>query len=92
MIVAPIGSTGLPERRGAKPRTLRGPLHIQCNGHGDPRYLNQLIDEVLTWPQIESAPSLGDRQKTVSIRLKEAAAAGDPSAFIIGREFARGAA
>ena len=88
MIVAPIRSDGLPQRRGAKPRTLRGPLHIQCNGHGDPRYLNQLVDEVLTWPHIESAPS-GDRQKTVPIRLNGIAAAGDPSAFISGREFAR---
>jgi hypothetical protein len=89
MTVAPIGSTGLPRRRGAKPRTFRGPLHIQCNGHGDPKYLNQLVDEVLTWPHIESAPSVGGRQKTVSIRVKEIAAAGDPSAFIVGREFAR---
>jgi hypothetical protein len=88
MIVAPIKSDGLPQRRGVKPRTLRGPLHIQCNGHGDPTYLNQLVDEVLTWPHIESAPS-GDRQKTVPIRLNGIAAAGDPSAFISGREFAR---
>jgi hypothetical protein len=64
-------------------------LHIQCNGHGDPKYLNQLVDEVLTWPYVEPAPSVGDHQKTVSIRLKEIAAAEDPSAFIIGREFAR---
>jgi hypothetical protein len=89
MMAAPIGSNGLPRRRGAKPRTFRGPLHIQCNGHGDPKYLNQLVDEVLTWPHIESAPSVDDRQKTVSIRLKEIAASSDPSAFIIGREFAR---
>jgi Family of unknown function (DUF5519) len=88
-MVAPIGSTGLPQRRGTKPRTFRGPLHIQCNGHGDPKYLGQLVDEVLTWPYVESVPIAGDRQKKVSIRLKESAAAGDPSAFISGREFAR---
>lgn len=89
MIVAPIRSDGLPRRKGAKPRTFRGPLHIQCNGHGDPKYLNQLIAEVLTWPHIESASSVVNRRKTFSIRLTEIAAAGDPSAFIIGREFAR---
>jgi hypothetical protein len=89
MIVAPIGFSGLPRRKGTKPRTFRGPLHIQCNGHGDPKYLNQLVDEVLRWPHIESTSSVLDRRKTVSIRLKDVATATDPSAFLIGREFAR---
>jgi hypothetical protein len=52
---AQLGSHELPARRGRRPKTVRGPLHIQCNQHGDLRYLNQLVDEVLTWPYIESA-------------------------------------
>src|SRR5258707_15870344 len=55
---APMGSDGLPTRRGQRPKTVRGPLHIQCSGHGDLKYLNQLVDEVLTWPYIESAEPL----------------------------------
>src|SRR5260221_12473621 len=90
MIVARIGSNGLPRRKGAKPRTFRGPVHIQCNGHGDPKYLNQLIDEVLTLPHIESASSVVNRRKTVPIRLTEIAAAADPLACITGNESARG--
>jgi Family of unknown function (DUF5519) len=89
MIVAPIGFHGLPPRKGAKPRTLRTPLHIQCNEHGDLKYLDQLVDEVLTWPYVESTLSIVKHRRTISIRLKESAAAKDPSAFITGREFAR---
>jgi hypothetical protein len=89
VIADPIASTGLSRRSGTKPRTLRGPFHIQCNGHGDPKYLNQLVDEVLTWPYIEAASSVGNRRRAISIRLKEIATAGDPSAFLTGREFAR---
>jgi len=89
MIVAPVGSNGLPRRKGSKPRTFRGPPHLQTTGHGDPKYLNQLIDEVLAWPQVESTLSVADHRRTISIRLKKMAAAGDPSAFITGTEFAR---
>jgi hypothetical protein len=89
MIVAPVGSNSLQRRKGTKPRTLRGPLHIQCNEHGDPKYLNQLVEEVLTWPHVESFPSVVNRRRTISIRLKQIAAASDPSAFLTGREFAR---
>jgi Family of unknown function (DUF5519) len=89
MIAAPVRFNGLPRRKGMKPRTFRGPLHIQCNGHGDPKYLNQLVDEVLTWPHVESAPSVVSRRQSISIQLTEVAATADPSAFITGREFAR---
>jgi hypothetical protein len=37
---------------------LTGPLHIQCNGYGDPKYLNQLVDSVCGWPHIESTPAI----------------------------------
>jgi hypothetical protein len=85
--VAPVGAEDLPERKGPRPRTLRGPLHIQRNAHGDPKYLNRLVHEVLTWPYIESTPSFSP--KIISYRLQVDAARRDPSAFITGREFAR---
>jgi hypothetical protein len=80
---------GLPARRGPRPKTIRGPLHIQCNGHGDPRYLHQLVDEVLTWPHIESAVPSASRPTTIPIRVMKIAIYNDPSAFISSREFAR---
>jgi hypothetical protein len=87
--IAPVGPNGLPRRKGTKPRTFRGPLHIQCNGYGDPKYLSQLVEKVLTWPQIESLDSVVNRRRAISIRVKQIAAVADPSAFITGREFAR---
>ena len=86
---AQIGSHGLPTRRGGRPKTVRAPLHIQCNGHGDLKYLNQLVDEILTWPYVESAEPFISRSNTIPIRLIEMAASSDPSAFINEREFAR---
>jgi hypothetical protein len=88
-IVAPFGVEDLPHRKGPRPRTMRGPLHIQRNAHGHPKYLNQLVSEVLTWPHIESIPSVTFSPKIISIRLQPLAASRDPSAFITGREFAR---
>jgi len=46
--LASIESASLPARKGQRPQTIRGPLHIQCNGHGDPNYVNQLVDRVLS--------------------------------------------
>jgi hypothetical protein len=86
---AQMGSDALPTRKGQRPKTIRGPLHIQCNGHGDVKYLNQLVDEVLTWPYIEPAEPFVSRSNTIPIRLTEVAASSDPSAFITDREFAR---
>jgi hypothetical protein len=74
---AQLGSHELPARRGRRPKTVRGPLHIQCNQHGDLRYLNQLVDEVLTWPYIESAKPFISRSNTIPIRLIEMAASND---------------
>ena len=51
-----IGSADLPPRKGRRRQTIRGPLHIHCNGYGASRYVNQLVDQVLTWPHIESSP------------------------------------
>jgi hypothetical protein len=80
---------GLPVRKEGRPKTIIGSLHVQCNGHGHRKYLNQLLNDVLSWPYIESAPSSSNHLDKVSIRLKEIAAPGDSSAFINGTEFAR---
>jgi hypothetical protein len=86
--LASIGSAGLPARKGQRPQTIRGPLHIQCNGHGDPKYVNQLVDKVLTWPHIESSPPPISPPSTIRIRLAEMPI-DEPSAFLTAREFGR---
>jgi hypothetical protein len=88
MTADPFPPDTIPVRRGSRPKTLIGPLHIQCNGHGDPKYLNQLVDDVLTWPHVESTPP-ASRLDTIPIRLEEAATTSNSSAFISTREFAR---
>ena len=85
----PVSSSALPRRSGLRPKTIRGPLHVQCTGHGDPNLLHQIIQEVLDWPQIESTAPFVDYLDTVSIRLRETACTDNASAFISGREFAR---
>jgi hypothetical protein len=87
--LATIGSAGLPVRKGQRPQTIRGPLHIQCNGHGDSKYVNQLVDQVLTWPHIESSPPPVSPPNTIPIRLAEMVATDEPSAFLTAREFGR---
>src|SRR5258708_13270025 len=84
-----FASNCIPVRKGAKPKTIMGPLHIQCNGHGDPKYLKQLVDDVLTWPHIEPTPSFVTPPSTIRIRLEDVAASTDSSPSIIAREFAR---
>jgi hypothetical protein len=84
-----IKCDSLPARKGPRPQTIRGPLHIQCNGHGDSIYVSQLVDEVLTWPHIETAPSSVRHLDTILIRLFEIATTNEPSAFTTAREFAR---
>jgi signal transduction histidine kinase len=46
----------IPTRKGKRPSTICGPLHIQCSGSGDTKYFRGLITEVLTWPHVESTP------------------------------------
>jgi len=88
-ISAQTAFQNLPARKGSRPTTIRGPLHIQCNQHGDLKYLNQLVDEVLTWPDLQSDKSFASRSNTIQIRLMKTAASSDFSAFITAREFAR---
>ena len=79
----------LPARKGPRPKTMPGPLHIQCNEHGDRKYLEQLVDKVRKWPHIESAQSMVGRPSSIFLRLKETATTGEPEAFVTDREFAR---
>jgi len=84
-----FASNAIPIRKGLRPRTLSGPLHIQCTGHGDRKYLEQLLAHVLSWPHIEALPTIAGRPDTIPIRIENEAAVNDSSAFISAREFAR---
>lgn len=81
-------SERLPMRKGGRPKTIIGPLHIQCNQHGERKYLNQFLKDVLSWPYIESTSTSLHQLDRVSIRLQGTAATTDSSAFIQDTEFA----
>jgi hypothetical protein len=83
-----LAPDSLPVRKRSRPKTIVGPLHIQCNRHGDSKHLNKLVKDVLTWPYIESIPAFVNRD-IVRVRLEEKAASSDSAAFISDREFAR---
>ena len=87
--LAPLTLRDLPARKGPRPQTLRGPLHIQCNGHGDRKYIDQLVSGVLSWPQVEALPDSTTPPTAIPIRFEESAATLDSAPFINGREFAR---
>jgi hypothetical protein len=84
-----LGSEAIPARKGGRPKTIVGPLHVQCNGHGDPKYSKQLLNDILSWPYIEPTATAPNHLDKVSIRLQEIAATNDSAAFISGTEFAR---
>ena len=88
MTIARFVSAGLSARKGERPKTIRGPLHVQCNGHGDPKYLMELLNDVLDWPYIEPIPMPHHLDK-VPIRLQELAVTDDAAAFISDTEFAQ---
>jgi hypothetical protein len=79
----------LPSRKGPRPVTLRGPLHIQCNGYGNPQHLDELTAAVLSWPYVESNLPNNSDSDTIPLRLEEAAAGYNFAAFISPREFGR---
>ena len=62
----------IPTRKGRRPSTICGPLHIQCGGSEDIKYLRELITEVLTWPRVESTPLMASSPDLISIHLEEA--------------------
>jgi hypothetical protein len=86
----PVNFSGdcLPVRKGPRPRTTVWPLHMQCTDHGDPTYLDQLINDILAWPHIDSTTAFASPD-TVSVRVEEEAATKDPAIFITDTEFAR---
>jgi hypothetical protein len=92
-----FGSTGnlitisrsLSNRRGKRPITIRGPLHVQCSDHGDDRVLRHLVEDVIAWPDIEAAPLPLGSADLISLRVAKDVATDEPSVFISGREFGR---
>jgi hypothetical protein len=82
-------SPGLPDRRGKRPVTIRGPLHVQCGDHGDDMALHHLVEEVIAWPDIEAGPLPVGSADLVSLKVDEEVATTDPYVFITGREFGR---
>jgi len=84
-----VRSADLPRRRGVRPKTIHAPLHLQCNGHGNPKHLNELIQQIRGWPDIESNPPSIARPDTLSICLVERAIAQNANTFIAEREIAR---
>ena len=85
----PLSLRDLPTRKGSRPKTMLGPLHIQCGGHGDRKYVNQLVKDVLSWPLIETVPNSQDSTATIPIRFEPAAVTLDSTPWISAREFAR---
>lgn len=79
----------LPPRKGSRPKTLRGPLHIQCSGHGNRKYIDQLVKDALSWPYVEALPDPNNLPTAIPIRFEESAATLDSTPFITAREFAR---
>ena len=79
----------LPVRKTARPKTLRGPLHIQYSGHGNRKYLDQLVRDVLSWPHIDALSDASNLPTAIPIRFEENAATLDSATFISAREFAR---
>src|ERR1700740_2068766 len=79
----------LPVRKTSRPKTLRGPLHIQCSGHGNRKYLDQLVRDVLSWPHVETLSEVSNPPTAIPIRFEENAATLDSATFISAREFAR---
>jgi hypothetical protein len=86
----PVNFSGdcLPVRKGPRPQTTVWPLHLQSTDHGDPTFLDELINYALAWPQIDSTIAFAS-QDSVSVRLRENVATTDPATFITEREFAR---
>ena len=79
----------IPKRKGTRPPTIRGPLHLQCGDSGDAKYLRKLITEILSWPDVESTPPIGRSPDLISIHLKRAEGVIGSSAATSVREFAK---
>jgi len=82
-------SSSLPYRQGKRPRTIRGPLHVQSDDNEDDRTLRSLVKEVVTWPGIEPALLPVGSSSLVSLQVDKEVATADQSVFITEREFGR---
>lgn len=73
LVTGQLGSQkeSIPTRKRIRPKTICGPLHIQCDGNGDVRYFRELIAEVLGWPNVESTPSLESFPDLMCIHLRQ---------------------
>jgi hypothetical protein len=85
----PTDSLTLPIRRGTRPTTIRGPLHLQCSDNGDENLLRELVGEVAVWGGIDASPCSVGIGELVSLRVNEDLATDDRSIFITGTEFGR---
>jgi hypothetical protein len=79
----------IPKRKGTKPTTICGPLHLQCGDSGDAKYLRKLMTEVLSWPDVEFTPPIVRSPDLISIGLKRGEGAIGSSAATSVREFAK---
>ena len=79
----------IPKRKGTKPPTICGPLHLQCGGSGDAKYLRKLMTEVLSWPDVQFTPPIVRSPDLISIRLKRDEGPIGSSAATSVREFAK---
>jgi hypothetical protein len=89
MTASELKPVGLPKRNGARPKTIVGPLHLQYSGHGDSKYLHQLIKDVLAWPHLDLTAFSDDPPNVVGFRLEEKFISDESAAFLSPREFAR---
>jgi hypothetical protein len=79
----------IPIRKGTRPKTIRGPLHIQCDGSGDGGRFRELIAQVLRWPHVEGAPSLASSPDFISIHRKRGRSANDSAGDAGTSQFAQ---
>ena len=79
----------LPVKKGKRSVTVRGPLHVLCSDNSDYMLRRELVEEVASWPGIESSPLPGSRGTLVSLRVDEGLASENSSNFIAGNESAR---
>jgi hypothetical protein len=79
----------IPTRKETRPTTICGPLHIQCGGSRDAKYLRRLVTEVLSWPNVECTPPIVRSPDLISIHLKQAERAIASSSTSSVKEFAK---
>ena len=85
----PADALTFPIRRGTRPTTIHGPLHIQVEDNGDDGLLRDLIEEVAAWPGVDARPLPIGSSDLVSLRLDQELAADLEPIFITEREFGR---